>query len=74
MKEDPEFSCLPFVKDIYCEETFFNDLAKLIVENSWVKIWVLKIDNEFESRGIAYINVTKILSKKLLNALKNNQL
>ena len=51
---------------------FFNDLTKLIVKYSWVRIWVLKIDDEFESRGIAYLDPGKLLSKKLLKLMNDH--
>lgn len=32
--------------------------------------WILKIDNEFRSRGLALIDCTKVLSKVIQRSLK----
>ena len=34
---------------------FLNTFAVLIMKNSDIKTWVLKIDDEFGGRGIAYL-------------------
>jgi len=35
-------------------------LAKLIAANLYVTTWVCKIDDEFNGRGIAYVNLDHI--------------
>ena len=46
--------------DIKNEKEFILTLTKLIAYNLDVQKWVFKIDNEFGSRGIAYLNVDAI--------------
>lgn len=43
-----------------------NELTNLIYRYPFVKRWVLKIDNEGASRGVAYIDISKIIGKHLL--------
>jgi IQ domain-containing protein H len=43
-------------------------LAKLIVANIYVQTWVFKIDDEFNGRGTAYLNLDHI--KSLANLRK----
>lgn len=43
-----------------------NELTNLIYRYPFVKRWVLKIDNEAASRGVAYIDISKIVGKQLL--------
>jgi hypothetical protein len=45
-------------------------LAKLIIANLYVGIWVFKIDDEFNGRGTAYINLDHI--KSLSNLRKKH--
>jgi hypothetical protein len=56
---------LPYSVDIYSEFSLLNELTNLIYRYPYVKRWILKIDNEQESRGLAYIDVYKILGKKI---------
>lgn len=46
--------------DIYDEQEFFVSLAKLIANNLYVHTWIFKIDDEFNSRGHAYLNISQI--------------
>ena len=48
--------------DIYDTQEFYLQLAKLIANNLYVNIWIFKIDDEFSSRGHAYINIDSIKS------------
>lgn len=57
--------------DIYDEQEFLRSLATLISKNLYVTTWIFKIDDEFNGRGHAYINVDNI---KPLQALKKKQL
>lgn len=54
--------------DIYDEQEFVVSLAKLIANNLYVHTWIFKIDDEFNSRGHAYLNITHI--KALTNIRK----
>ena len=47
---------------------FLNTFSVLIVKNPEVMTWVLKIDDEFEGRGLAYIELGK--SKAITALLK----
>lgn len=64
--EDKEFGVLPYCSDIYNVNSFINELALLIVKYSEINRWVLKIDNEINSRGIAYLDISRIIPRKLL--------
>jgi hypothetical protein len=48
--------------DIYDEQEFTLSLAKLIVGNLYVQTWVFKIDDEFNGRGSAYLNLDHVKS------------
>ena len=54
--------------DIYDEQEFFLSLAKLIMNNLYVHTWVFKIDDEFNGRGHACLNINHI--KSLANLRK----
>jgi hypothetical protein len=54
--------------DIYDEQEFVLSLAKLIVANIYVQTWVFKIDDEFNGRGTAYLNLDHV--KSLANLRK----
>lgn len=54
--------------DIYDEQEFMLSLAKLIVNNLYVHTWLFKIDDEFNGRGHAYLNID--LVKPLANLRK----
>ena len=47
--------------EIYDETEFINTLTVLIANNKDVNTWILKIDDEFQGRGIAYINIDSIV-------------
>ncbi|XP_013393394.1 IQ domain-containing protein H isoform X2 [Lingula anatina] len=47
--------------DVYSLPQLHESLAQLVTDNLEVKTWVLKIDDEFDGRGIAYCNVTTYL-------------
>ena len=53
--------------DIYDEKEFIHSLAQLISKNLYVTTWIFKIDDEFNGRGTASLNVDAI---KPLQALK----
>lgn len=46
--------------DIYDETEFVHSLAQLIAKNLYVSTWIFKIDDEFNGRGHAYLNVDTI--------------
>ena len=46
--------------DIYDEQEFLLQLAKLIANNLYVNTWLFKIDDEFNGRGHAYLTVDNI--------------
>lgn len=54
--------------DIYDEQEFVLSLAKLIIANIYVQTWIFKIDDEFNGRGTAYLNLDHI--KTLANLRK----
>ena len=45
-------------------------MAKLIVANLYVQTWVFKIDDEFNGRGTAYLNLDHV--KSLSNLRKKH--
>jgi len=57
--------------DIYDEQEFIHSLAQLIAKNLYVTQWIFKIDDEFNGRGHAHLNVDTI---KPLQNLKKRQL
>jgi len=46
--------------DIYDEQEFLLSLAKLIAHNLYVHTWIFKIDDEFNGRGHAYLNIDHV--------------
>lgn len=50
----------PWAVDIYDEDEFYNSLAGLVVKHPEVRTWLLKIDDERNSRGTAYLDLQKI--------------
>ena len=48
--------------DIYNKEQLYACLAKVITENLTVQRWLLKLDGEFDGRGIAYCDISKHLT------------
>ena len=66
-----EIPTAPSSYEIYDEREFINSLTLLIVNNPMVKRWVFKIDDEFNGRGIAFINLHEVKGmKKLLKMTK----
>jgi len=57
--------------DIYDEQEFYISLAKLIVSNQYVGTWIFKIDDEFNGRGTACLNLDHV---KTLSALRKKQI
>lgn len=56
--------------DIYDEQEFHHSLAKLIVSNLFVQTWIFKIDDEFNGRGTAFLNLDHV--KSLQNLRKKH--
>lgn len=56
----------PGAFEIYEEKEFVNTLAILILNNIRIDTWLFKIDDETNSRGIAYLNVDSIAFLKHL--------
>lgn len=56
--------------DIYDEQEFLLQLAKLIANNLYVNVWIFKIDDEFNGRGHAFLNVDNI---KALHDVRRKQ-
>jgi hypothetical protein len=48
------------IVDIYEEQEFYHSLAQLISKNLYVSTWIFKIDDEFNGRGHASLNVDLI--------------
>jgi hypothetical protein len=44
--------------DIYSKQQFLSSLTKLVTNNLEIKRWLFKIDEEFDSRGIAFCDIT----------------
>lgn len=57
--------------DIETETEFYDSLTDLINKYMTVNIWILKMDNEINGRGIAYIQLDK---SKIFNELKTERL
>ena len=55
--QELEIPVSPGVTEIYDEKELINSLALLIQNNNHVDRWMLKIDNETNSRGIAYLEI-----------------
>lgn len=73
MKREGEAECasiLPYSIDIYNEASLMNELTNLIYRYPLVRRWILKIDNENNSRGLAFIDVYKLLGKKVRRAVE----
>ena len=56
--------------DIYDEQEFMLQLAKLIANNLYVNTWLFKIDDEFNGRGHASLYVDNI---KALSEIRRKQ-
>ncbi|CAE8652298.1 unnamed protein product, partial [Polarella glacialis] len=50
----------PWAVDIYDEDEFWTSLAGLVVQHPKVNMWIFKIDDERDSRGSAYIDLSKM--------------
>lgn len=46
--------------DIYNTKDFYEQLTKLIASNLYINSWIFKIDDEFNGRGHASIDVFQI--------------
>lgn len=46
--------------DIYSYDDFCHQLTKLIANNLYINIWIFKIDDEFNGRGHASLNVEMV--------------
>lgn len=57
--------------DIYDEKELFATLTRLIASNLYVDMWILKIDNEFNGRGHASLDISS--SKLIKNYRKIGQ-
>lgn len=60
--------------DIYDEDEFILSLAKLISNNLYVNTWIFKIDDEFNGRGHAYINIDHIKPLQQLRKKNNHEI
>lgn len=63
----------PGAFEIYDEKELINTLSILIVNNPTVCIWVLKIEDETEGRGIAWVEVRNLGSVMKDKSLYNTQ-
>ena len=59
----------PGAYEIYEEKEFINTLAILILNNIKIDIWIFKIDDESNSRGIAYLPIDNIAFLKNLRKM-----
>uniref|UniRef100_A0A7S0VNS7 IQCH-like ATP-grasp domain-containing protein n=1 Tax=Hemiselmis tepida TaxID=464990 RepID=A0A7S0VNS7_9CRYP len=55
-----EVNTPPGAYDLYSEHETIHSLARLIFERLDVKVWLLKIDDEFAGRGHASLDVTQL--------------
>lgn len=60
----------PGAHDIFEEEDFYRYFAKLIVDHLDCQLWVMKIDNEFNGRGIASFDPSTL---KVMAALRREK-
>lgn len=70
-----ELTNIPFpisAWDIQTEAEFYETLADLIKKYSHVNVWLFKIDNEMNGRGIAYLQLDRIKSFMELKKEKAN--
>ncbi|XP_065836178.1 IQ domain-containing protein H-like [Oscarella lobularis] len=58
---DAKMGVPPSELGIYGEQQVFTSLASLVTNNLHVQRWIFKVDDEFDSRGMAYCDVTKYL-------------
>jgi hypothetical protein len=59
----------PSLSDNFSQESLVASLAKLILSNPSVDQWLVKLNNETCSRGIAVVNVSQ---SRVINELKRN--
>ncbi|CAK0790645.1 unnamed protein product, partial [Prorocentrum cordatum] len=50
----------PWAVDIYDEDELLSSLAGMIVRHPDVQVWLLKIDDERDGRGLAYVDLAKM--------------
>eukprot|EP01027_Heterolobosea_sp_BB2_P017929 GEZU01025342.1.p1 GENE.GEZU01025342.1~~GEZU01025342.1.p1 ORF type:complete len:613 (+),score=115.27 GEZU01025342.1:157-1995(+) len=55
-----EVSTPPAAYDLYEENEIYLHLSRLVVDYPEYQRWVIKIDNEYGGRGIAYLDTNKI--------------
>lgn len=60
LKEKAPFMVPKSVVSIFSEKELINSLSILIFKNREIKQWYLKIEDEVNSRGLAYLNISKI--------------
>lgn len=56
---------LPYSIDIYNQSSLLNELTNMIYSYPQVRKWVLKIDSETSSRGVAVVDTSKLVGKRL---------
>ena len=56
--------------DIFNKDEFFDRLTRLIAENLYINTWIFKIDDEYNGRGHASINM---IDFKTISALRKNK-
>ena len=64
VKSSFELNDIPFpvsAWDISTEEEFYSSLAHLIATYPNFNVWIFKINNEYNGRGIAYLDISKNL-------------
>ncbi|EFC42140.1 hypothetical protein NAEGRDRAFT_69956 [Naegleria gruberi] len=56
---------MPFgIYDIYEEEDLISNLSRKLMEYPQYSRWIIKIDNEYGGRGLAFLDVNKLSSLK----------
>ncbi|KAM3133631.1 hypothetical protein pb186bvf_014318 [Paramecium bursaria] len=58
------------IRNIYDEKELINSLAVLIQKNPSINIWILKIDDETQGRGIAWMDVRKMVKQDVVNIIQ----
>ena len=64
VKSSFELNDIPFpvsAWDISTEEEFYSSLAHLIATYPNFNVWIFKINNEYNGRGVAYLDISKNL-------------
>ncbi|CAD8086017.1 unnamed protein product [Paramecium sonneborni] len=62
----------PTIRNIYDEKELINSLSVLIIKNPIINTWIIKVDDESQGRGIAWLEVQKMIKK--IQPLEINQL